>query len=271
MNMIVFATSGCDTCSSEEQLRYESRSCNDPRGLTEKDCDVDTLYSGLAARPDGSAGATGWPADQTFVARTFVGQNRRSLDSLIADPTVTRNIPSGWFLWDNADDDAVDIPDVGYDECENNPDCSTTKDFQTTFTNSLQRWDEQCFGPLVTGVSNVPSRYLPDAQGLYPTSNAAAAGTKATSNSEPGQEYNAVCERGIEKLVRTCTPGRVDAGQTGPGVMSLCGCSGSSNSYVREGIFPPCANTFEGQVGVFGGASCDKADNNRRRRQATTP
>ena len=262
LNQIVHSDE-CDEflCSTTEQERYEDRSCNDLRGMTQQDCEIPFFYGGRAARPSDPAGA-GWPTDQTFVKRGFVGQNQANIIDYIANQKPMPNIKFGWFTWTNLLDATFVPPDIGYDECELSEDCETPGSQQ-----ALTRWDEECFGNLKDAAQTSLTRYLPDAStGFYPrNSTEQATANLAQTLSEPGQAYNRVCKYSAEKLVRTCTkplPG------SDRGVKTYCGCSEASNTYVKEGLFDLCHNAVSGIDGQFGGKSCDLTDADRRRSAA---
>ena len=261
LNDVVKAFEGCNMCTQAEQTRYEDRSCNDLQGITQKDCEIPHYYSGRAERPSDPTGA-GYPVDQALAKRSFVGQNTPSIIQNLQAGTEAPNNKFGWFNWEVLDA-SFDPPDVGYEDCETNADCYTSSEQEGITQNALGRWDEECFGRFqVPGGDK--ERVLPDGTtGKYPQNDAElSSAQRAQTPDQGGQAYNRVCKYTQEKLVLTCRkplPGKT------LGVQTFCGCS-RQNSYVEEGLFGACTNTFEGIAGQFGGLSCDLADSVRSRR-----
>lgn len=255
LNDLVAALEDCNLCTADEQDRYQSRSCNDPKGLTQEDCEISIFFGGLAMRPS-DPGGPGYPTDQTHVNRAYVGQNAPYLlKNLEENPSGTLTLPQliiGWFQWPAIAFNAEDRLQLGYEDCETDADCEIPGDNGGLI--GLLKFDDICFGQLA-------DRLLAS-NGLFPVTDAEKnAATSASSVSEGGQPYGQLCKYATEKLVLTCNP---PAAGKATGVKTFCGCSGSSNTYTNEGFFDTCDNTFVGISGQFdGGKSCDLNDNNR--------
>eukprot|EP00729_Bicosta_minor_P004674 gene4674-33951_t len=163
LNNLVFAhycgTPGTDPniCTTAEQIEFESRSCNSPRGIQEQDCAISIFKGGLGPRPS----ATPWPdaagsiSKANFVARGDVGQSKATWADyqLSGYPDMRKgqimqsSSRDGGFTWANADDDDASAGDeririagyndyveseyaewvdtFDYNECLENPFCNT--------------------------------------------------------------------------------------------------------------------------------------------------
>ena len=247
LNAVVRATEGIDLCTSEEQARYAARSCNDALGLTQKDCELPFLYGGLAVRPSDPEGA-GYPQDQTFRARPFVGQNTKTLlQKQAGDPDDLSM--DAWFSW-NFFNSPVPVP-AGYEECDEDDANSIFYDCSIDFTGQtgLEVWDERCFETMAV-------KYLPDPNtGRYPVTQAEKdSAAKPTTAEQGGNQYNAVCNRALQRPIRTCSAPLFGSSV---GVKSMCACG---DAYLKEGFVSTCANTYVGVPSEFEGAACNSGN-----------
>jgi hypothetical protein len=156
-------------CSEKEQTKFGERSCNDPQGVTQEDCEVPIFYRGLGPRP--STEAIFPSSGDTFAPRGDVGQSGFTFGSV---ETEVASI----FDWEDdalyyREDDNIDVLLAkGYEDCVNEPGCLTPGQalrpnlagvgledtdpvVPTTCEpnplNGLDFWDEECFGPLRVG------------------------------------------------------------------------------------------------------------------------
>ena len=252
-------------------------------GIDERDCALDTReFSGNGPRPSKRwsdanwlyPGSNSYPADQTFAARPFLEQNspdyirQNHLDQLNQKGQDVR----GWFNWnlknpDRYDDDEykqryqefLDIPQHGYDDCENDPNCevfsqqSDVKDGHVQQKNALQDWDVQCFGSLADRCpinSDGTVAYFANA-----AESTNCQGADTFTYADGGQAYIRACRYGTENLLLKCLPPATERGAT-EGVKQVCGCSADSNQYVRDGFADLCNHAEDALPGKYEGLTC---------------
>jgi len=255
-------------CTETAQARFYNRSCYDPKGLDEKDCGRPFRWGGNGPRP--SAGK--FPGDQVFIPRNNLDgeleANRPDLQEETTNDQVKKvrelrkqqgssepvRLTDSWFFWNYLKDStgADNVPDVGYDECEGDPDCQVFKD--VTGQDGLAYWDEVCF-------EQPSNRCLPDADGNVPDSQAKADScTVPTSSDQGGQAYNRVCDYAAEDLVIKCEAPHENVAAA-VGALSYCGCSYESNQFIKQGYANLCQHSNSAdENGRFDGKICDPRD-----------